>query len=90
MPVSHELQNLISDVSTAIVARASWGRAELEQLRRTLTELNRDVAQAERSHGTERHALTTLIDGVKAGAADIAGLARRADAVVLAGQEAGR
>lgn len=88
MPVSHDLQNVIGDVSAAIAANQTWSRVKLEKLRRSLNEAARAAAQAERSASHERFALTELIAGVTTGAADIAGLARRADAVV--GTGAGR
>ena len=90
MSVSHELQNLISDVSVAIAERKSWGRTEQERVRRTLDALARDAAQAERAAGSTRLCLDQLITGVETRVADLAGLARRAGAVVAAGVEGGR
>ena len=82
MPVSHLLQDVVSDVSIAITQRDVWGRAELEKLRRTLNELQRDAAAAERAAGTAAFKLGELVAGVKAGAADLLGLARRAETAV--------
>lgn len=87
MPVSHDLQNIVSDISTAIAAGKKWGRTDLERLRRSLTETAREVAEGERHAGAERLALGELVAGIDRGVADLTGLARRAGAVAQAGAD---
>ena len=92
MRVSHDVQDIIADVSAAIAGSKTWGRVEQEKLRRSLKAIATSAGEAERAAGTERLALGELVAGVRGGVADLTGLAAhltgfvdRADAVVQAG-----
>lgn len=84
MPVSHELQDIISGVSVAIAERQRWGRVELEQLRRSLDAAARASAAAERAKVAAGGTIGELVAGIEGGVADLAVLARRASAVLQA------
>jgi len=89
MPVSHDLQDIISGVSAAIAERQSWGRTELEQLRRSLNEAARGAGKAERAAIAGTGLIDSLVGGIEQGVADLAGLASRARAAQATGPEAG-
>ena len=79
MPIAKDLQDIIADVlSPAIAERKTFGRTELERLRRSLTEVARQAGSEERGSVTVRHAFDQLVEGIDAGVANIAGLARHA------------
>lgn len=82
MTLSHELQNLVADVNVAIAERKTWGRTELEKLRRNLAASARAATKEESAAATAREALGQLVAGVETGVADLAGLARRSSAAV--------
>lgn len=84
MPLSHDLQNLVADVSAAIATNKPLGRVELEVMRRNLDAAAREAGRIERGEATSGAALATLCDGLDRGVADIAGLARYARALAPA------
>lgn len=78
MPGSTELQTIIGDVSAAIAGRKTFGRVELEQLRRQLHTADREFT---REHGrtvVQREVIEGLILGIERDVANLAGLAGRA------------
>lgn len=86
MTISHELQNLVADLSAAIAAKKPWGRTEQERMRRALTEIGRGAVREESAAAGVRDALGELTRGVAIGVADLDGLARRGAAVLEAGR----
>ena len=80
MPVAQDLQNTVADLSAAIAGRKTYGRVELEALRRHLTAAQRDAGKLERAEHRARAALGAMIEGVVARIADLDGLARHASA----------
>jgi len=78
MPVSRDLQNMVADVSAAIAGKQSYGRADLEVLRRKLEAAARDAGEDERAGFSARTALGGLCDAIDDQVRDLAGLARRA------------
>lgn len=84
MSLSHDLQNLIADVSAAIATNQPLGRADLEIMRRNLNAAAREAGRIERGEASSGMALATLCDGLDRGVADIAGLARHARTLVPA------
>ena len=77
MTVATDLQDMVADVSAAIAGRKTFGRTELEVLRRRLNAVASEAGQAERAVHTARHALDEVCTGVEAGVLDLVGLARR-------------
>lgn len=85
MTVAMDLQDMVADVSVAITERKAWGRAELEVLRRRLTEAAREMRDAERAGTVTRSVLDDLVAGIDRGVADLSTLSRRARELTPAG-----
>jgi len=75
---SKDLQDLIADITAAIVERKTFGRAELEVMRRKLTATVSQLRDDERAGVTARMVLTDLVGGIDRQVVDLAGLAGRA------------
>lgn len=57
MTVSEDMQNIVTDLSAAIAGRQTYGRPELENLRKRLTAAIGEVRASERSGSAARLAL---------------------------------
>lgn len=78
MPVAPDLQNIVADISAAIAGRKTYGRTELEKLRRQLNQAARTASAEEKAGTVSRLILTDLIDAVESGTANIVGAAAHA------------
>ncbi|HEU4958984.1 MAG TPA: hypothetical protein VFT56_01135 [Sphingomonas sp.] len=90
MTVAEELQNIVADLSAAIAGRKTYGRADLETMRRRLTTAATELRRDDRAGTVSRLLLEDLCAGVEKGVADIAAVARRARAQVEAQAGAGQ
>ncbi|UIJ46921.1 hypothetical protein LZK98_08255 [Sphingomonas cannabina] len=79
-----DLQNLIGDLSADIAGKRRYGRVEQERIRRRLDGALRELRDDRRAAVVARMALADLCDAVEAGTANIAGLAKRTRAQVIA------
>lgn len=73
--VAAQLQDLITTASAAIAARHTWGRTELEIMRRNLIAACEQAKAEHRGDVTARIMLEDLCTGVEKGVANLAGLA---------------
>lgn len=80
MTVATDLQNLVSDLSVAIAEKKTFGRVELERLRRSLTAAASEARDIERAGSAGRLAIENLCEGIETNVLDLAGLATRARA----------
>jgi len=82
MTVAEDLQNIVADLSAAIAGRKTYGRADLETMRRRLTGAVSELRQDDRAGIVSRLLLEDLCSGVEKGVGDIAGVVRRIRAQV--------
>lgn len=78
MTVATDLQDLVADVSAAIAGRKTFGRTELEVLRRRLSAAATELRDDQRAGAVSRMVLADLCGGVERGVADLSALVRRA------------
>lgn len=78
MTIATDLQDINADISAAIAGRKTWGRIELEQLRRSLAEVAREARKTERAETRVRNALDEVCTGIDHGIINLAGLAKHA------------
>jgi len=75
MSIATDLQNLVSDVSAAIAANKTMGRADLEIMRRNLSAMAEYARQSDRSQQLAGLVLRDLFDGIAKQTADLGRLA---------------
>lgn len=77
MTVATDLQNLVADVSAAIASGATWGRVDMEKLRRTTSAIAEDARAEQRRLAEGRLSVLNLVDAIDASIVDLPGLSRR-------------
>lgn len=77
MTVAHDLQNMVADLSAAIAGRATYGRSDLEILRRKVEAAARDAGELERTNFTGHAVAAALCDAIDAQVVDLTTLAKR-------------
>lgn len=82
MSLSHDLQDIVADISAKIAASERPGRADLEILRRNLEAATRAASKLESDCFSSGIAFQRLADGVDAKVADLSGLTRHARSLV--------
>lgn len=78
MPVAKDLQSIVSDLSVAIAGRQTFGRTELERLRRQLGDMAK-VARRDETETTVHRAITDdVLGAIDAGVINLTGIAANA------------
>lgn len=78
MSVANDLQDIVADLSVAIAERRTFGRVELEKLRRQIDTARRELVVDRVNAFSQRAVLADLIVAVETRTLDLTGLAVRA------------
>lgn len=78
MPVASDIQTIVSDLSVAIAERRTYGRVELDRLRRQLEAAARELGGDRSNTAVQRQVIEDLVVGIETQAINLAGVATRA------------
>lgn len=82
MPVASDIQTIVSDLSVAIAERRTYGRVELDRLRRQLETAARELGSDKSNAALQRQVIEDLVVGIETHTINLAGVATRARRIV--------
>jgi len=78
MSVAHDLQTIVADLSVAIAGRQTFGRTELDRLRRRLGDVAKEAQRGETQGVVLRTIADDVIGAIDAGVINLQGVATSA------------